>query len=403
MTAPTVKAVETTAGRWVSIDAYRGFVMLLMMAEVLRFCAVAEALPENPFWQFLCYHQSHAPWRGCRLHDLIQPSFYFLVGVVLPLSLRRRRQAEARPSAIFRHAAMRAVLLVGLGILMLSLHRMTLEFVDTLTQIGLAYPFVFALAAWCRPRTWAWTFAVILVGYWLVFALYPLPPPGFDFARGGVSDEWLKLHGLEGFQAHWQIISNVANAFDRWWLNLLPRGVHGEYWGHLNGLTTLNFVPSIATMILGLFAGHMLMSTRTRNDKLRLLGAVGLIGIACGWALGRLGVCPVVKAIWTPSWVLFSGGWCCLLLAGFHWLFDESERRRWALPLVVIGSNSIVAYVMAHVYPAYAFNSIRRIVGADPFRLLGPAYEPLLYGSVVLGGYWIFLYILHRQRLFIRV
>src|SRR5260370_29237167 len=75
------------ATRLTSMDAYRGFVMLLIMGELLEFCRVATAVPGNRFWEFLCHHQSHVPWTGCSLHDLIQPSFSFLVGVALPFSL----------------------------------------------------------------------------------------------------------------------------------------------------------------------------------------------------------------------------------------------------------------------------------------------------------------------------
>jgi predicted acyltransferase len=111
----------------------------------------------------------------------------------------------------------------------------------------------------------------------------------------------------------------------------------------------------------------------------------------------------VVKAIWTPSWVLFSGGWCFLFLAAFYALIELGGMRRWALPLIVVGANSIVAYVIAHLYPAFAFNSLKRIVGGDVFRLFGDAYEPLVYGSVVLLGYWLFLFILYQRRIFLRV
>ena len=76
--------------RLASLDAYRGFVMFLMMAEVLRFCRVSAALPDSGFWKLLCHHQSHAEWIGCSLHDLIQPSFSFLVGVALPFSIASR-------------------------------------------------------------------------------------------------------------------------------------------------------------------------------------------------------------------------------------------------------------------------------------------------------------------------
>src|SRR5215475_8459662 len=91
--------------RLASIDAYRGFVMLLMMAEALRLCAVSAALPDSGFWRFLCYHQSHVEWVGCSLHDLIQPGFSFLVGVALPFSLASRAARGQSVRAQSLHAA----------------------------------------------------------------------------------------------------------------------------------------------------------------------------------------------------------------------------------------------------------------------------------------------------------
>ena len=130
-----------------SIDAYRGFVMFLMMAEVLRFCAVAGALPGNRTWKFLCHHQSHVEWTGCVLHDIIQPSFSFLVGVALPFSLASRQARGQSPGRMAGHAVWRSLVLVFLGIFLRSIgHRQTnFTFEDTLSQIGLGYTFLFVL------------------------------------------------------------------------------------------------------------------------------------------------------------------------------------------------------------------------------------------------------------------
>ena len=119
--------------------------------------------------------------------------------------------------------------------------------------------------------------------------------------------------------------------------------------------------------------------------------------------LGVAGVAPVVKAIWTPSWVLFSGGWCFLILAAFYCLVDGLRLRTIAIPLTVIGVNSLVAYSLSHLYPALAFNSLQRMVGNRVFQFLGEAYQPILYGSVVLVLYWLVLYLLYRLRVVVRV
>ena len=387
--------------RLASIDAYRGFVMLLIMAEALRLCAVSAALPDSGFWKFLCFQQSHVEWVGCSLHDLIQPSFSFLVGVVLPFSIARRLSSGQTFRATALHAAIRSFVLIVLGIAILSLRPgyMIWKFEDTLTQIGFCY-FPLFLLAYRSPREWWLAFAVILVGYWLAFALYPLPGPDFDYAKVGVSAEWLKEHGLTGFAAHWQKNSNIALAFDNWFLPLFPGN---SPFISPKGLATLNFVPLFGTMILGLVAGDVLRSARDPWAKVRWFFVAGGALLATGWSLGALGICPVVKTIWTPSWVLFSGGWCFLLLAIFYAIVDICEKRRIAFPLVVVGMNSIAAYVFANTFQNRAFHSLRRIFGPGVFSVFGDAYYPLVYGLAVLLCLWLVLFAMYHRKLFLRI
>jgi len=376
--------------------------MFLMLAEVFRTCDVFGALPGSAVWGAICFEQTHAAWVGGSLHDLIQPSFYFIVGIAVLFSIARRAQFGQRLGSLYRHTAVRAVVLVVLGVVLMSVHprRIVWMFTDTLAQIGLAFPFVVLIAV--RPkRDWWIALTGILAAYWLWFALYPVPTPDFNYSSVGVPPDWLQLHGLSGFAAHWQKNTNVACAFDRWLLNIFPRST--PYVGDITGLATLNFIPSIGTMILGLFAGHTLLSAATPTAKLRWFTVIGIMLMAVGWSLGLLSWCPVVKAIWTPSWVLFSGGWCFLFLAAFYALADVAGYHRVFFPLMVIGMNSIVAYGLSHLFPALAFNAFRRVVGSGPFRVLGTAYEPMLYGCAVFSMYWLILYALYRQRIFIRI
>jgi heparan-alpha-glucosaminide N-acetyltransferase len=388
--------------RLASIDAYRGFVMFLMLAEVLQFCAVAKAVPDSRFWAALCRQQSHAAWEGCSLHDLIQPGFCFLVGVALVLSLAKRRTRGQTRKDLLRHAVARSGILVllGIGIASVGPRQINWTFFDTLAQIGLSYGFAFLLCG--RPaRDWWIAFGVILVGYWLAFVLYPLPAPTFDYGAVGVSSEWLTQNGVKGFAAHWQKNSHIASAFDIWFLNLFPQPKPFLY--QPNGLATLNFIPTIATMILGLFAGRVLQSNRLPGAKVKWLAVAGGVGLCSGLLLSGLGVCPVVKSIWTPSWVLFSGGWCFLLTATWYLLVDIWGLRWIAFPFIVVGSNSIAAYCGSKLYSAFAFNAPKRILGSSAFQVFGNSYEPLLLGGVILCGFWVTLFILYRKKVFLRI
>ena len=128
-----------------------------------------------------------------------------------------------------------------------------------------------------------------------------------------------------------------------------------------------------------------------------------MIGLAAGWGLGELGVCPVVKRIWTPSWVLFSGGWCFLFLAGFYAVLDLLGVRFWAFPLRVIGMNSIAAYCMAGLFEDFFKKNLYTHLGHKPFQILGEPYEPLLHGAAVLLILWLILFWMYRRKIFLRI
>ena len=239
--------------RNIAVDAYRGLVMLLMMGEILSFAKVARAYPDSLFWHILAYNQTHVEWAGMGLHDMIQPSFTFLVGVALPYSLASRVRKSESFGRMLGHTIWRSLVLIALGIFLRSTGstQTNFTFEDTLTQIGLGYTFAFLLA-WCKPR-WQWTaFGAILFFYWLAWALYPAPGPGFNYAAVGVPANW--HYNFTGFAAHWNKNSNLGQAFDVWFLNLLPRP--SRFLFNAGGYLTLSFIPTLGTMLLGLFAGQ---------------------------------------------------------------------------------------------------------------------------------------------------
>ena len=391
--------VTAPAPRNVAVDAYRGFVMLLMMAEVLRLSQLAEAFPASALIGLAAYHQTHVAWAGCSLHDLIQPSFSFLVGVALPYSVARRQVAGGTSTHLFAHALWRSLVLVLLGIFLRSTHstQTNFTFEDTLTQIGLGYPFLFLLAFRSVRTQWA-ALAAILAGYWLAWALYPVPGSGYDFQAVGVPNDW--AHHYTGLAAHWNKNANLGHFFDVWFLNLFPR--QAPFVANEGGYLTLSFIPTLGTMILGLIAGEWLRTSAPMVPMRRLLVA-GVAGLALGTLLHVTGINPVVKRIWTPAWTIFSGGWCFLLLAAFSWVIEVRGYRRWAFPLVVIGLNSIAAYLIAHLFEDFIVDSFRIHLGASIFASLGEAVEPFVRGLVVLAVYWLILLWMYRRKLFLRI
>jgi heparan-alpha-glucosaminide N-acetyltransferase len=395
---PSIRIPQPVA-RNVAVDAYRGFVMFLMMAEVLQLSRVAAAFPGNWFWSFLALNQTHVAWAGCSLHDTIQPGFSFLVGVALPYSIASRLAKGGTFGKMFGHALWRSLLLVALGVFLRSMHssQTNFTFEDTLSQIGLGYPILFVLGF--RPPRWQWiALTVILTGYWLAWALYPAAGPGFNWQAVSVPPDW--QHHYSGFAAHWNKNANLGNAFDQWFLNLFPRT--RPFVANGGGYLTLSFIPTLGTMILGLVAGRWLRDSAPKIPIQRMLIA-GVIGVAAGLLLHFTGICPVVKRIWTPSWTLFSGGVCFLFLAGFSWIVDVKGYKKWAFPLVVIGMNSIAAYMIAHLFEHFISESFRINLGERPFQIFGIGLEPLMLGGAVLFTYWLILFWMYRRRLFLKV
>lgn len=442
--APETKVeAKKPSSRLVSLDAYRGFIMLAMASAGFGVPTVvrkmiedadklpSEARPDLSAWKALAYQLDHAAWVGCSFWDLIQPSFMFMVGVAMAYSYSiRQSQGQSYPRML-GHAVVRSLALMGLAVFLSSAWSKQTEFgfVNVLGQIGLGYTFLFLL--WNRPAWVQLTAAMlILLGDWCLFAAYPTPPDTFsadDYKALGVpppklppwSPEW---KNLEGLAAHWNMNTNVGAAVDRWFLNLFPR--EKPFVFNPGGYCNLNFLPSLATMIFGLLAGGLLRSERSQQDKFKLLLVAGALLLLSGWLLDAAGICPLVKRLWTPSWALFSTGWTCWMLAGFYGIIDILGYNRWSFPLVVVGMNSIAIYCMSQLMKGFVASQIKIHCGwlaqrcsqwfnwfnpdnvdlsKDLFSIFGTTYAPIVQSTAVLGVLWLICYWLYRQKLFFKI
>jgi heparan-alpha-glucosaminide N-acetyltransferase len=394
---PAQRAQRT---RIASIDAFRGLVMFLMLAEAMRLWTLHDAFPGSRIWSVVAFNTTHVPWQGCSLHDLIQPAFSFLVGASLPFSIAARARAGASFASMFGHAVRRSAILIFLGIFLRSLDRPQTywTFEDTLTQIGLGYTCLFLLA-FARRRVQAVVFVAILVGFWTAFALYPLPGPDFDYTQVGVPANWPHLYS--GFLAHFNKNSNLSWAFDVWFLNLFPREAPFRF--NDGGWSTLSFIPTLATMMLGLWSGEWLKTSRSDGEKVRGLIAGGVALTATGLALQWLHICPIVKRIWTSAYTLYSGGLLVLMLAGLYAAIEMRGWKRWAFPFLVIGANSIAIYVMSWTIEEFVAGALVRHLGPAPFAIFGAPFEPVLRGVGVLGVFWMILFWMYRRKIFLRI
>jgi heparan-alpha-glucosaminide N-acetyltransferase len=423
--------------RLASLDAYRGFVMLAMassglsLAKVSQSSAVLDQYNGTSFesawhglWSLLGYHTEHVAWTGCSFWDLIQPSFMFMVGVAMPFSYSRRREQGQSGGRLFGHVLWRSFVLVLLGIFLSSNwnKETNFTFTNVLAQIGLGYWFVYLLLGRSFLVQSA-AIAAILGGYWYLFYQHPLPSEGFDYASVGLPADWPLFSGLA---AHWNKNVNFAAWFDAHWLgvgfmNLFPRPAPFVF--NDGGYQTLNFVPSMATMIFGLMTGEFLRRSGEPGWKAMRMFVAGLCMLAAGMAVdGTIWphfhfdwtLCPIVKRIWTPSWAVFSTGWALVMLSAFYWLIDAHYYRRWAFPFVVVGMNSIAMYVMAQLLKPWVAGTLKIHIARDLFDgaaslgngtkpLYLPAYGPMVQSAAVLFVLWLVCLWMYRRKIFVKI
>jgi heparan-alpha-glucosaminide N-acetyltransferase len=403
--------------RLLSLDVYRGLIMVTLAFSGFGLAQTAtNHLREDPaseVWQFVRSQFEHVEWTGCGYWDLIQPSFMFMVGSAMAFSYAKRRRQGQTFLRMFGHALWRSIVLILLGIFLISNGRRETNWslMNVLTQIGLGYTFLFLL--WnCHFVLQFLAAAAILAGTWFLYTQYP--DAGINLQSGnqkvGVSSAWAQKH-LEGIPPAWHKNSNVGQRIDVELLNSLPRQTPFRY--DAGGYQTINFLPSLATMLFGLMCGELLRSGGSPRTKLVLLFVAGLAGLAAGEALNRAGVCPLIKRIWTPSWALFSTGWCCLILGGLYALVDVLGYRRWAFPLTVVGVNSIAIYCMSMLLPSWAARTLQTHFGPDVFRqwrlpgtdlaITWGTYEPTVHAVAVGLMFWLFCCWMYRRKIFIRI
>jgi predicted acyltransferase len=396
MSAPS--AAPVVRERLVSLDAFRGLTMLFMASAGFGVAQIAKAYPDSAFWSFMHYNTSHAAWIGGGAWDMIQPAFMFMVGMALPFSSSRRSADGQDDRKRLLHAFWRAFVLVFLGVFLATGtgKQPVFVFPNVLAQIGLGYVFVTLLVG----RGWKVQLSAIAglaVATWAAFALTPAVAPGTDLRAVGVSPELAQETVLPGFFAHWNMNANFASGFDQWFLNLFPGEKPFAY--NSGGYTTLNFVPAIITMTLGLMAGEALRSDRTPMEKLRWLLRTGALCLALGVVAG-LTVCPIVKRLWTPSWALFSGGVVLWTFGFLYWLIDLKGRKSWTFPFVVVGMNSIAIYLAAQLCGGWLRSLAKTWLGAGTFT---GTYGEALLSLAVLAQLWLFCWWLHRNKLYVRI
>lgn len=300
--------------------------------------------------RFLAHQVDHAAWAGCRFYDLIFPTFIFVTGASLVFSLEKARTRASRPQ-IVRRVLVRAAVLFLLGIVYnggLSSPWPEVRLAGVLQRIAIAYASAAVLYLFLSSRMRAVVAAALLLGYWAILALVPIRDIALDRATIAtrLGNETPALEDVRALyeatpttvRSRFEPGLNVANHLD---FLFLPGAKYDTYWDPEGLLSTL---PAIVTCLLGVMAGCWLRgSDTTEREKILRLVLAGGVCLALGW-LWHLQF-PVIKKIWTSSYVLVAGGCSMLLLAAFAWIVDVRQWRAWCRPFVWIGMNPITLYL----------------------------------------------------------
>jgi predicted acyltransferase len=376
---PSIEAQPKGEGRLISLDAFRGATIAFMIL------VNTPGDGRHVYWPL-----AHAEWNGWTPTDVVFPSFLWIVGVAMTLSIGRRLARGASRAAILGQAARRAAILFALGLLNYAFPAFDLStqrIMGVLQRIAICYLITVAIYVTTKVRGQIiWT-ASLMAAYWLLMAYAPVP--GYGAGR-------LDVEG------------NFAHYVDR-----IVLGVHNyaptKTWDPEGFVSTL---PSIATCLLGVLAGHILGLKKSLGDRCLRLAGYGAILLAAGLVCNTW--LPINKKIWTDSFALFMGGLDFVLLAGFVWLVDGRGWHRAAKPMVIMGSNAIVLYMVSELL-AKALRSVRWTAGEQHVTLQGWIYQhtfgalasphnaSMLYAIAYVLLMYALAWLMYRRRWFVRI
>ena len=366
---------KSLGDRIASLDALRGFDMFWIIGGD-AICRTLPAIKNAPWTRLLARQVEHNPWAGFTFYDLIFPLFLFIIGSVIPFSLLKRLKKGDSKKRLYFHIIKRSLILILLGLIaggVLEFDFANMRWMGVLQRIGLCYFLVSILVINTKWRTQVGVFVGILLLYWAVTMLVPVP----HFGAGNLTPEGC-LHSY----------------IDQ---KVLPGRISSEFYGPGDSLGVISTLTAACSLLLGVFAGTWLKSDRNGGKKTLGFVGSGILCLGLGYLWGT--VFPIIKHIWTSSYVLWAGGWCLLLMAVFYWVIDVKGRSRWAFFFVVIGTNAILIYFGQEVID---FDKIAT------FFLSGVAHHAGVIGLVLLptgalAAKWLVLRFLYGHKIFFKV
>lgn len=362
----------SSQNRLVSLDVFRGLTMFLLVAEAASvYHTLLEANPEGTLLHNFFLQFTHHPWHGLRFWDLIQPFFMFIVGVAMPFSLNKRMAVAGDKSKVTRHILKRCLLLFlfGTGLHCIYSGKIVFELWNVLTQLS----FTILITYFLLERSWKVQLGATAVLLVLTEMAYRLYNPEAPFEHG----------------------ANFGNYIDQILMGKINNG----------GWVAINIIPTAAHTIWGAICGNLLLSSKSEQEKIKLLVIAGLAGLVIGYGLDLAGITPIVKRISTTSFAFASGGWAILALTLCYWLVDVKKKNGWVFPFVIVGMNSIFIYLFAETL---GHSWLYKTVGIFTEGFLTPLgvggnLIGIITAFLSLGVMWYLCYFLYKKKIFFRI
>jgi predicted acyltransferase len=410
MAGTTRSEAPAASQRLMSLDALRGFDMFWILGADSLFYAL-HAMKANPVTGFLAYELEHSEWAGFRFYDLIFPMFVFMMGVSTVFSLTKIIEHEGRSAAVKR-VVRRGVLLFVIGLIYsggFTNPWPDMRLMGVLNRIALVYTIGGLLFIFLRPRALVAVAAALLLVYWALLAWVPFPdvrpvPGGTKVitVRAGFTNVF-QLNMASTAMLHNSYIQGV-NLTDYVDQKYLPAR---KYDGTYDPEGLLSTLPAIVSGLLGIFTGLFLRkkSVPDMNKVVGLIGA-GAASVCLGWLWGL--EMPVIKKIWTSSYVLVAGGYSAMLLGAFYWMVDVKRWRTWCQPFVWIGMNPITLYLASNFMGGLGFEKLAvRLVGGPVREFfdthVAAGFGQLMISLTAIALFLWFAHFLYRRKIFLRL
>jgi heparan-alpha-glucosaminide N-acetyltransferase len=349
--------------RYLALDAFRGFIMVMLVSGGFGLAALAQ---RDPAFAGVARQFEHMDWEWISFWDLVQPAFMFMVGVALPFAMAARLAQGMTSCRFFWHVAARGFRLILMSQILISIGdgKLSFQLINVLAQIGITYVLCYLIMQ-LRFRWQAALAILILLGHWGLFVAFP-----------GTEGPFLSKS------------TNIGSVIDQYVFGHVNSG----YW------VTINFITSTVTTLFGVWTGQLLRSDRTQARKIRILLIAAVASLALGLMIHPWN--PIIKRICTTSFTLYSTGWVLLMLLVFYWTVEVKGYRKWTFPLVVVGANSIFIYSLHMVLHGW----LNRAIGVFTFqfRWLGE-FAPVAQACTVLLAMWCLCYWLYERRIFLKL